>query len=263
MLSVFPMLRELRISEKAQRLAIISEIRTIYNTKEIEKLTNIACRLGQNASDFTELPLFMARLNFEHGDFNNALDNAHWALEIDSENFIAQLILMRSAMKLENFVIANCASLKITANEDLATPRAVQEAQLNLNRIPRLSFVAFKNTDDLVEKFQLLKVASASEDLRSIVDKQLHILKKNMMSKLVDKEKQQDEDIISFGMKINDSFPGEERVLHIIGRNLVKRREYKIASPLWQQLCELNPENENYAMQLQRCMQRSQHSKEV
>ena len=163
---------------------------------------------------------------------------------------------MRSAVKCEQFVTAYRAAERVIELNEPDSENLLNEARVNLSRIPQKATISFRNTEDLDEKYALLNIIEKEHSLKDKAEKFYKQLERVSVKKLIDMEKSEDFspfDICSFAEDVHKRFGNIEKVLLVLARNWTKQKYFALAIPYWAALTVKYPANPNYHQQLERC----------
>jgi Flp pilus assembly protein TadD len=255
-LIAFPILRETRISFRKFEQDLLFAIREMYKATNIEGLKSLSHFFQSTDKNVYELEFLTARLLFNEQNYADAMKSALRAVEYNSDSLLANVLLMRSSFRNNELLIAKKAAEAVCLFNDTDSEKLYAEAILTLERIPKKSWVLARDKVDLFEKHSLLQLAKEDSSYFEQCQVQEVRLVKLLIAELVTKEKNKDADLIDYALKVSEIVPDDKKVMLIIGRNLVKKGVYSKAKSYWSKLIELEPNNESYQFQLNRCIER-------
>lgn len=250
----FPTLKEVRVEARELRRETVNYIRSKYKDNDLKWLADLKQTMRNDIENIIELELFLGRLYFAKEDYICAYEHSLNVTYCDAENLSGNTLLMRSALKIGEFRIAKEACEKVCSLNNDSAGKLQDEANLHLSRIPKQSFLEARNETDVFRRLTLLNIAKDEPLFAKQCIKMKDQIYKTLISTVVTKEKSLDNDLIPFAKKVNALIPENNRVLMIIGRNLVKQKDFKAAEPYWSKLMVLEPANNTYEFQHKRCM---------
>lgn len=250
----FPLLREVRINTRDLDKTVLTEIRRLFSLRDLESLESLQIIIPEEANPRFELDLMLARLYYDNNSYELAVACAKRAVKLRPDSIMSNLTLMRSAMKIEHYNLADKAAHKIISLDDGESVKVQSEALLNISRLPKKCWLAARYTNDLLEKVLLLRIAERDDDFFDKCQVFLSRISKALITEVISMEKNKSSELIEFSLKVHELFPKKERLLLILARNLDKKRNYNMALPFWDKLINIAPENDNYAFHQERCM---------
>ncbi|GMM85650.1 hypothetical protein [Pseudoalteromonas sp. MTN2-4] len=251
----FTNLREGVLTHKSFVKDILTKTRALYKQGSTDELLSLYQQIG-NQDDLFELPFLTARTLFNDNRFEESLEVVSSALQLRPEHLLANVFAMRSAVKCEQFVTAYRAAERVIELNEPDSENLLNEARVNLSRIPQKATISFRNTEDLDEKYALLNIIEKEHSLKDKAEKFYKQLERVSVKKLIDMEKSEDFspfDICSFAEDVHKRFGNIEKVLLVLARNWTKQKYFALAIPYWAALTVKYPANPNYHQQLERC----------
>lgn len=253
---VFPNLRETRIKFRECYAELTAHIRNLYRSQEITLLTNLTQQLNSLGIQIFDAEFLLGKLLFTEQNYEKALSYCQRATFIDEEHFLAQVLTMRCAFRNDDLLSAKNAADKILALNEPDSDKLQDEARLVLSRIPKKALMLSRSTDNFEHKVKLLQLAALDSSQAPKVDPAMERLERDWVKDLVTAEKSGAPDILEIGYKIEQFFPSQQRVHLIMGRTLNKKGDFEAASNYWQKLLQVEPDNPNYKLQVERCKSR-------
>ncbi len=256
-LKAHPTHSEARVKVRDLRRSMRNDIRALYAAKDLPALARFEEAQTFLSDPLWDLPLLQARLAFEQEDFEACCHYAQKAVELDPEHFMSWVLMMRSGLKSNNILATYTAAVQVRDLATEETERLKAEAESRLARVPVLAFKAARNTDDPFEAKRLYDLAQLSSEISDKAEERTRRLAAQVARTVREMEVEAaPEDFAAFSRQAVETFPDNERIRLSTARHYMRQGEYDAALTHWNKAVALDPSNDMYRMQRDRCSDR-------
>lgn len=245
--------KDARATTRELRTDTLSRARILIKAGDVDAVVILHEEIMLAVPPILDVPIYLSRHYYKIGNNQKSLEIAQAAHQISPDHGGILLMVMRSAFRLGEYLVADQAAARIIelAGSDTSSPAL--EAQKRFNRLPALCLRASRKEPDPFKAWTLAEISARDETLTPRTVHQFNRIKKQMGARVREMQKQRDPEYLPFALKVDALTPDFEIVLQSLGRHFVSHRQFDKALPFWARLSELQPNDEVSEFQLERC----------